>query len=369
MGRGKTIGKARAAIGIAVVLALAAIVLPSGAQPESDAIHYRRLDLLTPWGQQRVLIMFPRRPDRFEHPPGQRYPVLIALHGRAEAVEGPQRGYLGWASRYGLPDAFAALARGHLSGTNYHGFVRAVHLNYVNASLSVQPFRGVLVVTPYIPDVGSEALGSARMNELGDWLAGPLLSAVRRRFPGAAQTREGTGIDGVSLGGRVALEIGFRHPSAFGAVAGIQPAISGQETQLAELAATAARSGAQRIRLMTSDDDPYLWATRRLSNALVDRRLPHTLTVVPGPHGYDFNRGPGSVEMLLFHDRALAREPFPEEGSLPPPRPSPERRASSAVDGGVNVDVAGSTPTPPPEPPPSTPPTENEPPESPVTPE
>jgi hypothetical protein len=29
--------------------------------------------------------------------------------------------------------------------------------------------------------------------------------------------------------------------------------------------------------------------------------------VVPGPHDYVFNRGPGSVELLYFHDMVLGR--------------------------------------------------------------
>ena len=36
------------------------------------------------------------------------------------------------------------------------------------------------------------------------------------------------------------------------------------------------------------------------------------MTTVPGPHDYVFNRGPGVLEMLLFHDRALRREPLEE---------------------------------------------------------
>ena len=32
---------------------------------------------------------------------------------------------------------------------------------------------------------------------------------------------------------------------------------------------------------------------------------PHEHLVVPGPHDYPFNRGPGAIEMLLWHDRQL----------------------------------------------------------------
>lgn len=282
---------------------------PSGAQPYSEWVHYRRLELEGPFGTQRVLVTFPRRGDRLEHPPRERYPVVIALHGRGEARD-PERGHLGWANLYRLPDAFAALLRGRVTAADYNRFVRETHLAYVNASLRARPFTGVMVVTPYVPDIAGEELGSERMRQLGAWLSGPLLEHVRERFEGAARTREGTGIDGVSMGGRVALEVGLTHPDAFGAVGAIQPAIRGQEARLAELAAGAARASPQRLRLLTSEEDPFLWATRRLSTALAERRVTHTLTVMPGPHDYAFNRGPGGIEMLLFHDRALAREPL-----------------------------------------------------------
>jgi hypothetical protein len=39
----------------------------------------------------------------------------------------------------------------------------------------------------------------------------------------------------------------------------------------------------------------------------LDRRKQEHL-VVPGPHDYPFNRGPGAIEMLLWHDRVLRGE-------------------------------------------------------------
>lgn len=291
-------------------LCLLALASTTGAQPYSEWVHYRRLDLETPWGEQRVLVTFPRRGDRLEHPPGERYPVVIALHGRGEALQGPERGYLGWTLLYGLPDAFGVLQRGRVFLADYRRFARPAHLAYVNQSLRRRPFEGVMVVTPYTPDIGGEEVGSPLIEEYGDWLAGPLLAALREQLDGAARGRDATAIDGVSLGGRLALEVGLSHPEAFGAVGGMQPAIRGVEEPLADLALAAARTDPQRIRLLTSDDDPFLFATRRLSMELRERRVPHTLTVTPGPHDYEYNRGPGSHELLLFHDRALAREPL-----------------------------------------------------------
>lgn len=278
----------------------------------SDSVHYRHLEVDTAFGVRRVLVTYPRRVDRREHPPGERYPIVVALHGRTEALQGPNRGYRAWTTRYGLTESFSRLQFGRLFGSDYTGQIRPAHLDYLNAVLRAERFRGLAVVTPYVPDIGGQAVGSERLIEYADWLAGPLLQAVRERFPGLAQTREGTGIDGVSLGGRVALETGFLHPEVFGAVAGMQPAIRGDEGGLADLALAAARVAPQRIRLLSSEGDPYLFATRHLSTNLRERRLPHTLTVIPGDHDNAFNRGAAGVEMLFHHDRALAREAVDE---------------------------------------------------------
>lgn len=183
--------------------------------------------------------------------------------------------------------------------------MRAEHLAARNTSLRAQPFRGLAVVTPYTPDLMPEPPGSDALRAYGDWLVGPMLEAVRAELPFVAQTRDGTGIDGVSLGGMVALDVGLRHPGELATVGGIQPAVRDRVAALAALP-----DGTQRIRLVSSDDDPFLGVTRQLSEALLARHVDHDLVVTPGPHGYDFNRGPGSLELLYFHDRTLAREPM-----------------------------------------------------------
>jgi hypothetical protein len=278
----------------------------ASAQAPSEAVHFRQLHVRAPDGvDQRVLVTYPRRADGHDHPPHERLPIVIALHGQGEARRGVERGFLGWVSDYHLPDAFAALARGGLTADDYQGFVRDEHLAARNAALAARPFGGLVVVTPYTPDLMTEPPGSDLLRAYGDWLAGPVLAAVRADLPFAAQTRDGTGVDGVSLGGMIALDVGLSHPQAFGSVGGIQPAIRDRVAPLASLA-----DGSQHLRLLSSDDDPFLRVTRELSAALLARRVEHELIVTPGPHGYDFNRGPGSIELLFFHDRVLAREPM-----------------------------------------------------------
>jgi len=43
---------------------------------------------------------------------------------------------------------------------------------------------------------------------------------------------------------------------------------------------------------------------------MTDAGVDNELAVIPGPHDYEFNRGPGVYEMLVFHDRALRGEPM-----------------------------------------------------------
>ncbi len=297
------------AVGVAVVLALLALALPltdARAQAPSDAVHFRQIHLPGPDGADaRVLVTYARRADGREHAPHERLPIVVALHGQGEARRGPERGFLGWFSDYHLPDAFAALARGRLTSADYQGFARPEHLAARNAALAAQPFGGLLIVTPYTPDLMAEPPGGEAIVAYGAWIAGPVLAAVREAVPFAAQGREATGIDGVSLGGMLALEVGLRHHDAFATVGGIQPAVRGRVDALVPLA-----DGTQRLRLLSSDDDPFLGVTRELSDGLRGRHVEHDLVVTPGPHGYDYNRGPGGIELLYFHDRALAREPM-----------------------------------------------------------
>src|SRR5690606_2001583 len=115
-------------------------------------VHQRPLTVQGPEGQdERVLVIVPRRADRAMHPPGGRYPLVVALHGRGEADKGPRRGVLGFSVDYRLPVAYGALFRGELRRADYGGFVREAHLEAVNAALARAPFAPPVVVAPYVP--------------------------------------------------------------------------------------------------------------------------------------------------------------------------------------------------------------------------
>jgi pimeloyl-ACP methyl ester carboxylesterase len=291
----------------ALVVGLCAFALTPAlhAQITSDVVHQYNLNVTGPTGQpERVLVTLPRLPGHALNPEGERWPLLVALHGRGEAAQGPTRGYLGWNVMYGLPRAFAALQRGRLTTADYGGFVRPQQLEQRNAQLARQRFQGIAVVTPFVPDLLAPESADA-LAQYEAWLAGPLLEQVRAAYPGLARTRAGTGIDGVSMGGRVSLSTGLRFPDVFGSVGGIQPAVRGDAETLS---ARASLEKPQFIRLVSSDGDPFLPATRALSEAFRARGVSHDLVVVPGPHDYEFNRGPGGLELLQYHAGVLARE-------------------------------------------------------------
>lgn len=261
-----------------------------------------RFDVTGPGGlEQKALGVWP-----IPVAPGEKLPIVIALHGKSESQLGPERGYAAWIERYGLRKAYDALLSGALSEATFGGLVRPAELASLNRGLTAQPFGGVIVVGIYTPQLPSGAAGAAELDKFATWVARELVPQIHRTFPFASTAPRRIGIDGVSLGGALALEVGLRFPDVFGSVGAIQPAIDGREDALAELAQRA-RHRPQRLRLLSSDDDPYLAATRNLSRSLRARRIAHDLVVTPGAHDYAFNRGPGAIGLLRFHDLALRR--------------------------------------------------------------
>jgi enterochelin esterase-like enzyme len=254
----------------------------------------------SPIGKMIAVVVLPERG------PGDRFPVLITMHGRGEALKGPERGARGWVDDYALGRALRRLADPPLVPLDFEGHVTADRLEILNQALAAKAYRGLIVVCPYTPDMLAGDAPFERAPPLAAFLAGTLLPRVFKETP-ALGTRESTGIDGVSLGGRAALTSGLLRPDAFGTVAGIQPAFDRKDAAEITARTRAARQRYPdlRLRLLTSEGDFFLRSTRAIDAALTSASVEHDLLVVPGPHDYEFNRGPGAIEMLFFHDRAL----------------------------------------------------------------
>ncbi|MBM4361550.1 MAG: esterase, partial [Deltaproteobacteria bacterium] len=244
--------------------------------------------------------------------PGDRFPLVVAFPGRGEALKPPRAASRGWVDDYELARAAARVTSPPLTAADLHGLVTGARLATLNADLARAPYAGVVVACPSLPDsLRREALFTEGP-ELARFVAEDLLPRLRRELP-VLGAPEATAVDGVSLGGRAALIVGLTRPEAFGVVAALQPAIDARELgRLASLAAAArGRLPGLTIRLVTSDGDYFLGVTRDLSSALRAAGVPSRLDVVTGPHSYEWNRGPGAYELLLFHDRALRGQPAP----------------------------------------------------------
>jgi enterochelin esterase-like enzyme len=241
-----------------------------------------------------------------EHARGERLPVLIAMHGRGETLKGPERGARGWVDDYKLGRAAERLAHPPLVNADFEGFVEPARLAALNASLAKKPYGGLIVACPYVPDMLGGDDPFAVAPPLAHFLVDVLLPRLYAETP-ALGTPASTGIDGVSLGGRAAVSVGLLRPESFGAVASLQAALDPENAKAVAERTRQARlkNPGLRLRLLTSSGDYYLKTLGTIHSALNYAKVAHDYLVVTGPHDYAFNRGPGALEMLAYHDRVL----------------------------------------------------------------
>jgi pimeloyl-ACP methyl ester carboxylesterase len=262
-------------------------------------------------GPQKAVVLIPRWGGAQE-----RFPLLVALHGRGESNRGLSAGAWGWAKDYRLGQTMHRMRHPLLGDEDLAGLGTPAYLADVNERIRQRPLRGLVVVCPYTPDIlGTEDLDAAE--PFTAFVTEHLLPAVRARCP-VLGGRQSTGIDGVSLGGRVALLAAMDRPDEFRAVGSVQAAIRiGEVGGLCGRAsqAWAGGRGPEAVRLLTSDEDPFAEALHKLAVAMGTASIPVHFHKVPGPHDYSFNRGPGGLEMLLWHDSVLRGE----QPSVPKP--------------------------------------------------
>jgi iron(III)-salmochelin esterase len=228
-------------------------------------------------------------------------PIVVALHGRGEAGRGLDVGAHAWPEDYALARMHRRLLAPPLTSFDLQEMTSPARLAELNASLAAAPYRGMVVACPATPDLTGRSPDEAR--PFGRFLTEELVARARAES-GSKVERRAIGIDGVSMGGRAALFLGLSFPEVFGVVGAMQPALRDTEPPLVvALARAAAARATQVIRLVSSEDDPFLAVTRATSAALREAGITHDLLVVPGNHGYEWNRGPGSAELLLWHER------------------------------------------------------------------
>lgn len=230
--------------------------------------------------------------------------VLIALHGRGESLKPPADGAMGWPRDYSLTNLVEHISNPPLKPDDFQNLVDDEHLVEMNRALAAKPFGGLVVVCPYLPD--HDAFDATKVDEIENYLIDVVLARAKKELP-ISSDRRATGIDGVSLGGITALQVGLARPEIFGAVGALQPAIRPEKIgTLTTLASKAKQAGSlPKLRLTTSRDDVYRAVISQTDSSWTAAGIAHDFGDLPGPHDYIFNRGPGGLEMLFWQDRML----------------------------------------------------------------
>lgn len=235
---------------------------------------------------------------------GERVPLLIALHGLAETVD-EELGAYAWVKRYGIGNGYAhARAPESITVEGLGKMVTDARVAELRAELT-KPFRGMVIACPYTPNIWKAApTPDMVLDAYTPWLFDVLLPRLRAETP----VNNKLGIDGVSLGGYASLGVGARRMDAIDSLGCVQAAIStGDADKWTDRIAKAfATHGTKPLHLLTSTADAFRAPVEAFSASLKKRAIAHTFRLAIGPHDQPFLRGPGSLEMLLFHDRALA---------------------------------------------------------------
>lgn len=250
-------------------------------------------------GKQHVVFVLP--PDY--HETQNRYPAVLTFAGLGESRRGNRAGAWGWVEKYGVVEAMAALHRTKLRHEDALGLWSDEALAAYNQVLREQPFQGLVLVCPFPPTTrrGRPPLSPAYERYLLDELL-PYTQTHLRVLPPPA----GWGVDGISLGGLLSTWLGFRKAASFQSIGSLQGAISNASQKIRGVVNEQAGLLRQRaIQIATSKGDGYRRKLKAFHVWLGDQQIPHRFSILPGRHDKRFVKGPGSIEMLLFHDRAL----------------------------------------------------------------
>jgi hypothetical protein len=258
-------------------------------------------------GESTAVVATPR-----DLAPGARLPMAVLLPGGHHTMQRHDQGCWGWWSEYLLGDCETALRRGEIAHADMKGMGLEKHRRAMNEQLASRAYQGMVIVTPWV--VGRSPWPTGNGLQVTSFLR-QLVARARAELP-VMQTREATGLGGMSTGGLWTLWSGTACADLFGTLVALQPYTEDLVPQIR--AQIAARNGVQRIRIMTSDYDHQRETTLALSDRLKTDGVVHELIDSSGPHSAEFAAGPGGLDALLTFDRALRGEK--PDGTRPLPR-------------------------------------------------
>lgn len=250
----------------------------------------------SPANLSRCVVALPTRRDE-----SKKLPVVVLLHGLGETRD-PKLGVRAWLDAYGLDSALARLEENQLRGDISYEFLSAEERSSLNDSMRDHPFRGLCIVCPFLPNPHVGGRWQDALLRYAVWLTEKLLPTVRREF--ATVVDERVAIGGVSLGGFSAVEVYLQRPKAFQALCSVQGAFSKIYAQAAaqRLLATGQTPA---VYAGTSTFDPYRVANVDFARAIQAGGGNVKLNVRKGPHSQAWLREIGTLDTLLWLDRAL----------------------------------------------------------------
>lgn len=233
---------------------------------------------------------------------GVRLPLVVLLPGGHHNMQRHDKGCWGWWSEYLLGETETALRRGTLTDKDFRLLGRAHEIEEFNAHLATTPYRGAVIVTPWV--VGRQ-LDPAPHGAMVAAFLRDLVARARDELP-VLDARESTGLGGMSSGGLWALHAGAACSDLFGTVVATQPFT--EELVKPLRAAVTSRALSQKLRIVTSADDHQRKSTVELSAALTADHIEHDLVEYLGAHSAAFAAGPGGLDAMFAFDRSLRGE-------------------------------------------------------------
>lgn len=244
-------------------------------------------------------------------PPGGRLPLVVLLPGGHHNMQRHDKGCWGWWFEYKLGEIETALRRGNLTNKDFWALGRPHEIEQFNSYLEATPYRGAVIVTPWV--VGRQ-LDPAPHGAMVAAFLRDLVERARKELP-VLDTRESTGLGGMSSGGLWAIHAGSACSDLFGTLVATQPFTEDLVKPLR--AAVNARAMPQRLRMVTSLNDHQRDSTIELSQALLTDKIEHEFYEYLGAHSAAFAAGPGGLDAMLTFDRALRGEAM--DGTRPLP--------------------------------------------------
>ncbi len=227
--------------------------------------------------------------------------------GLGETTSEPT-GIRAWADRYGLLTADERLRRPPVERTLKDvRYLTDERLSVLNGALGEAPYRGLAIACPFTPNVFRQPSTARAIERYSAWVVDRLLPAVAKRL-GRPASQIATGVDGVSLGGYVSLEVFLPRPDAFAAVGSTQGAfgLPLADAYAARIERAFGRVGKRPVRIGTSAGDGGRKASERLVRELAKRGIDARLSLSPGPHDQRWLREVGTLDLLFDYDRVLA---------------------------------------------------------------